>query len=130
MKQLRLLAIFLLGAFLLFSCKKPAPKEPPGSDDVFAVRDSIRQEMLLRIGHVQQEINRRVEAMSNRAYDADRATARRLNQKIAAARRSYQDLERQTQLIMNDSMMEEWIKLRRETELIILRASHELDIIF
>lgn len=121
-----LLKILFFSLLLLPACKRPKETAPAGPDEVLAVQDSIRNVLLFRIGRAQQEINRQLEAMNNRAYNADKATARRLSQKIAAVEKAYARLEEQIQRIENDSLMAGWILLRQETELIIMEASREL----
>ena len=120
----------LLGLLVAFSCKGRDNRKPPGREEVFAVRDSMRNELLLRIGRAQQEINRRVEAMRNRAYDADKAAARRLNQKIIEVERSYEKLEQQAQRLTADSLMGDWMLLEQETEILIIKVSRQLETSF
>ena len=120
----------LLGLLVAFSCKGRDNRKPPGREEVFAVRDSMRDELLLRIGRAQQEINRRVEAMRNRAYDADKAAARRLNQKIIEVERSYEKLEQQAQRLTADSLMGDWMLLEQETEILIIKVSRQLETSF
>ena len=124
------LLCILAGILLLFSCRGQDNRQPPGREEVFAVRDSMRNLLLLRLSRAQMEINRQVEAMKNRAYDADRATARRLNQKIANVERSYNKLEKQVQLLQEDSLQGDWIRLEQETELLIIEVSRELETSF
>ena len=129
MTKQALLYIFT-GILLLFGCRGQDNRQPPGREEVFAVRDSMRNLLLLRLSRAQMEINRQVEAMKNRAYDADRATARRLNQKIANVERSYNKLEKQVQLLQEDSLQGDWIRLEQETELLIIEVSRELETSF
>lgn len=126
MSQPLLKALFL-ALLLLPACKEQDGRREPGAEDVFAVQDSIRNVLLLRIGRAQQEINRQVEAMRNRAYDADKATAQRLNQKIAIVEKAYEKLQRQTQRIEGDSLLGDWGLLEQETELIIIEVSRALE---
>lgn len=126
----RSISILLMGALLFHACEGRDTRKPPGREEVLAVRDSIRGELLLRIGRVQQEINRRVVAMNNQAYDARPATARRLRQKIREAESSYEKLEKQTLLLQQDSLMRDWIMLRQETELLITEAGRILETSF
>ena len=130
MMTIRVLNCLLLGLLLFSSCKGRDNRKQPGRDEVFAVRDSMRTELLLRIGQAQQEINRRVEAMRNRAYDADKATARSLNQKITTIERSYEKLEQQTARLTSDSLMGDWMLLEQETEILIIEVSRELETSF
>ncbi|MCB0587137.1 MAG: hypothetical protein KDD06_17685 [Phaeodactylibacter sp.] len=120
-----LLILFLGGLFLPWNCKQDN-RQPPGREEVFAIRDSLRNELLLRIGRAQQEINRQAEAMKNRAFDADQATARRLNQKARTVETAYEKLERQAQILVADSLMGDWSILEQETELLINEVSREL----
>ena len=123
----------LLLLALLFgewSCQGRDGRQPPGRDEVFAVRDSMRSVLLLRIGQAQQEINRQVESMRNRAYDADNATARRLLQKMTDAEKAYQELEQQAQLLAQDSLIGDWPMLEQETELLIIKVSRQLEVSF
>ena len=122
--------LLLAGFLLIGSCTGRDSSRPPGRDEVFAVRDSMRTGLLLRIGRAQQEINRQAEAMRNRAYDADRATARRLNEKIDAIEKSYEKLEQQARLLREDSLMGDWILMEQETELLIIEAGRELGVSF
>ena len=126
MMTIRVLNCLLLGLLLFSSCKGRDNRKQPGRDEVFAVRDSMRTELLLRIGQAQQEINRQAEAMKNRAFDADQATARRLNQKARTVETAYEKLERQAQILVADSLMGDWSILEQETELLINEVSREL----
>lgn len=122
-----LLKALLLGLLLSPACKGKEERRPPGAEDVFVVQDSIRNVLLLRVGRARQEINRQVESMRNRAYSADKATAQRLNQKIAKVEAAYEKLERQAQRIEGDSLMGDWMLLEQETELIIIEVSRALE---
>ena len=66
--------------------------------------------------------------MRNRAYDADKATARRLRQKIGDAERAYQELGQKAQLLAQDSLMGDWPMLEQETELLIIKVSRQLEV--
>lgn len=124
------ITICFLAGLLLAGCKGQDNRKPPGSEDVFAVRDSIRMELFLRIGRAQQEANRQLEALNNRAYDAAPKTARRLRQKIADIERSREELNLQIQRLQQDSLLDDWSLMKQETEQLIFKAGKTLDISF
>ena len=113
-------------ALLVCSCTIPSDKPPPGEQEVYQVQDSLRRELLLRISHARMEINRQAEMMSRRAYSADKATARSLNQKIATIREAYEELEEKTAVLEQDSLMDRWMVTKQEADLILGRVSRTL----
>jgi hypothetical protein len=97
---------------------------------VYAVQDSIRQSLLLRISLAQMEINRQAEMMRRRAYHADRKLAEQLKLKITAAERAATALETQSALLLNDSLPSNWLEIQQRTNLIIEEASRTLQTVF
>ena len=126
----RLLPICFMAGLLLAGCKGRDNRTPPGSEEVFAIRDSIRSELFLRLGRAQQEINRQLEALRNRAYDADRKTARRLNHNISAIENDREALKHQREILQQDTLLHDWSLLEQETELLLNRAGHRLGVSF
>ena len=101
-------------------------KSPPARKRYSQCVISMRTELLLRIGEAQQVIHRRVEALENRAYDADKKTARQLKQQIKLAEASYQKLEQKALFLTQDSLLGDWFLLKHETELLIIEAGRIL----
>ena len=121
----------LLFACLLLGCSKRAPTPPPpSSEDVYAVQDSIRRSLLLRISLAQMEISRQAEMMRRRAYHADRKLAEQLKLKITAAERAAVALGSQSTLLLNDSLPSDWLDIQQRTDLIIEEVSRTLQTVF
>lgn len=119
--------LFLLLAFALSSlCCVPTPKKRnnPSHDDVYEVRDSIRDELLLRLGHATQTIGRRAEMMRRRAYSEDEAQARQLRRKHEQLKKYRTKVEARMEFLQQDSVLGEWYEQLDKMELLLKDAGY------
>lgn len=120
---------FLLVLFLLLiQCQPINNSTPPNSDDVYEVRDSIREAMLLRMGEALQEINRRTEKMRRKAYSVPAREAKQLRVKAAALEQQYEQLSQRAQLLTQDSVLGQWYQELNEVEVQLLDLSKTLGV--
>lgn len=118
----------LMMAVLLLPCCAPQEaREPlPDHETVYEARDSIRQTLLLRMGHALQEANRRSEYLRRKAYSQDDRTAKELRATVGAIERSYQQIELYVQRLQQDSVLGEWYQQRNEIELELQDLGHTI----
>ncbi|MEQ8702388.1 MAG: hypothetical protein RIC19_00650 [Phaeodactylibacter sp.] len=118
----------LVFALLLLQCQPVGTTVPPDSDDVYEVRDSIREVMLLRLGEALQEINRRTEKMSRKAYSMPPQEARQLRNQVKALEEQYQKLNQHTQRLKQDSILGNWYQELNTLEVELLDLSQALGV--
>jgi seryl-tRNA synthetase len=118
----------LLLSLLLLQCRPIDNTVPPDSDDVYEVRDSIREVMLLRLGEAMQEINRRTEKMRRKAYSVPKQEANRLRAQAKALEKQYQQISERTQHLKQDSVLGQWYHELDELEVQLLDISQTLGI--
>jgi uncharacterized protein YaaN involved in tellurite resistance len=118
----------LLLSLLLLQCRPIDNTVPPDSDDVYEVRDSIREVMLLRLGEAMQEINRRTEKMRRKAYSVPKQEANRLRAQAKALEKLYQQISERTQHLKQDSVLGQWYHELDELEVQLLDISQTLGI--
>lgn len=111
----------------LLACGQPEPPRDTTAEDVYRVRDSIRYEMLLRLGEAQQEIGRRKEMMRRRAYSEPSKEAQRLNNKADLLDQEQVKVANWITQVREDSVMGEWFLQQQEMNLLLERISHELN---
>lgn len=118
----------LLLALSMLHCKPIDNTVPPDSDDVYEVRDSIRETMLLRLGEALQEINRRTEKMRRKAYSVPSREAKQLRNQAERLEQRYQELSQRTQHLKQDSVLGEWYKELNELEVQLMDLSQTLGV--
>lgn len=127
-KMTKVNAFVLLLALMLLQCRPIDNTVPPDSDDVYEVRDSIREVMLLRLGEAMQEINRRTEKMRRKAYSIPQQEANRLRAQAQDLEKQYQQLSERTQHLKQDSVLGQWYTELDELEVQLLDISQTLGI--
>lgn len=127
-KMTKINALALMLALMLLQCRPIDNTVPPDSDDVYEVRDSIREVMLLRLGEAMQEINRRAEKMRRKAYSVPQQEANRLRAQAQALEQQYQRLSERTQHLKQDSVLGQWYHELDEVEVQLLDISQTLGI--
>ena len=126
-KPMRPNALFCLLAFALTGLHCiPTPKERniPTHDDVYEVRDSIRDELLLRLGHAAQTISMRAEMMRRQAYSEEAGKARQLRRDQQLLSKYQTRLEARMEWLQQDSVLGEWYEQLDEMELLLKDASY------
>lgn len=104
----------------------PSPKKPrvPSHDKVYEVRDSIRDEMLLRLGHAAQTVSMRAEMMRRQAYSEEERKARQLRRDIALLKKYQTDINAHMKLLQQDSILGKWYDQHDEMERLLQDASY------
>ena len=104
----------------------PTPKERhiPTHDGVYEVRDSIRDELLLRLGHATQTINMRAEMMRRRAYTEEAGKARQLRRDQQLLKKYQTRVEARMEWLQQDSVLGEWYEQLDEMELLLKDAGY------
>lgn len=120
--------LYLIMTVLILPCCAPLEtrKPLPDHETVYEARDSIRQTLLLRMGHALQEANRRSEYLRRKAYSQDDRTAKELRATVSAIERSYQQIELYVQRLQQDSVLGEWYQQRNEIELELQDLGHTI----
>lgn len=119
--------LFLL-LFLLPQCQPIDDRKPPDSEDVFAVRDSIREAMLLRLGEAMQEINRQTEKKRRKAYSVPPREAKQLREQAEYLEGQYQRLSRRAQRLKQDSVLGQWYQELNQLEVQLLDLSQTMGV--
>ncbi|TXB68899.1 hypothetical protein [Phaeodactylibacter luteus] len=119
-----------LGTFIAvaiaLACAPIDNRQPPGSEDVFAVRDSIRNVLLLRLGEAKQAINRRSEMLERKAYSVGSREAKALRAEAAQLEKYYQQLNARSQVLEQDSILGQWFSQQGALEVELLEVSQAL----
>lgn len=126
-KPMRPYALVYLIAFAFSGLQCiPTPKERniPTHDDVYEVRDSIRKELLLRLGHATQTISMRAEMMRRRAYSEEDSKARQLRRDQQLLKKYQTRVEARMELLQQDSVLGEWYEQLDDMELLLKDASY------
>lgn len=118
----------LLLLLLLPQCKPIDNTVPPDSEDVYEVRDSIRESMLLRLGDALQEINRRTEKMRRKAYSVPSREAKQLRSRADHLEKQYLQLSQLARHLEQDSILGQWYQERNELEIQLLDLSQTLGV--
>jgi hypothetical protein len=127
--NIHILITFLL--LLLFgACTPDPPLPPPTADDLYQVRDSIRTEMLFRLGKAKLEINRQAEMMRRRAYSEPAKKARQLRKDAERMEKAYTKVDNWITTIETDSTMGEWYANRQKMNILLEHIGHSLNTIF
>lgn len=126
--MLKAYASALILSLILWQCRPIDKTVPPDSDDVYEVRDSIREVMLLRLGEAMQEINRRTEKMRRKAYSVPQQEANRLRAQAQALEQQYQRLSERTRHLKQDSVLGQWYQELDDLEVQLLDISQTLGI--
>jgi len=120
------LAMAAILVFVGFSCRPIDSRQPPTDEEVYAVRDSIRTTLLLRLGNALQAINHRSEMMRRRAYSEPEAKARQLRRTVEQVEEDYKALEARLQLLQQDSVLGDWYQQQEEIEIKLREVAYTL----
>lgn len=123
-----LAAIVAVTVLFWTGCRPVNNRQPPTDEDVYAVRDSIRTTLLLRLGNALQAINHRSEMMRRRAYSEPEAKARKLRRTIEQVERDYKVLEARLQLLRQDSVLGDWYQQQEKIEIKLREVGYTLDL--
>lgn len=125
-----LLAAMLFFLLLIAACS-PLPDPPPSdSDDLYELRDSIRNSMYLRISEAKQEVNRQAEMMRRRAYSEDERSAARLRAKATRMEAAFDQLDVWMDTLRHDSVMGDWFLRQQEIDIFLDQIGKDLKTIF
>ncbi|MBV6654671.1 MAG: hypothetical protein KI786_12980 [Mameliella sp.] len=123
------ISISLIALFgLIVQCQPIDNRVPPNHDDVYEVRDSIRDVTLLRLGEALQIINRHTERMRRKAYSLPSGEAKKLRSKIKNLEAKYDELSLRTNTLRQDSVLGNWYQELNELDIMLVDLSLTLGV--
>ncbi|HMQ49435.1 MAG TPA: hypothetical protein PKA00_18215 [Saprospiraceae bacterium] len=112
------------------ACFEPPKTPAPSDEEVYAIQDSICNEMLLRISRARQEINRQYEQFWRRSVNAEKPLANQLKTKMQTLEKLDAALLEKLDALQNDSLRREWLPIQQELDVIMIEVSHTLQVRF
>lgn len=105
---------------------RPAPvlRNAPTAEDVYDTRDSIRNDLLLRLSQASLTIGMRAEMRRRQAYSVDKKEAARLNRDVEQLHKYQTQVEARMQYLQQDSVLGLWYDQIDDMERLLQDASY------
>jgi hypothetical protein len=124
MKLYRLFPLFIMILAGLHCRPVHKPRNAPTAEDVYETRDSIRDDLLLRLSQASLTIGMRAEMRRRQAYSVDDKKAAKLRRDVEQLLKYQSKVEERMEYLQQDSVLGLWYDQVDEMERLLQDASY------